>query len=139
MVGDHLKMPQMSQKVSLDFFESLRKSILFLLFRVIPLAKDRGSCVVEWVSQGPHENDDEYLHRIIDTAAGTGLTCRRQGKSRLGHRLQEGTKPSSADRPRLWEKESHLVNGTTMIMWLLCAGEDELMRVRLFHPKFARL
>ena len=32
-----------------------------------------------------------------------------------------------------------LVNGTTMIMWLLCAGEDELMRVRLFHPRFARL
>ena len=23
--------------------------------------------------------------------------------------------------------------------WLLCAGEDELMRVRLFHPRFARL
>ena len=32
-----------------------------------------------------------------------------------------------------------LVNGTTMIMWFLCAGEDELMRVRLFHPRFARL
>ena len=32
-----------------------------------------------------------------------------------------------------------LVNGTTMIMWLLCAGEDELMRVGLFHPRFARL
>ena len=32
-----------------------------------------------------------------------------------------------------------LVNGTTMIMWLLCAGEVELMRVRLSHPRFARL
>ena len=32
-----------------------------------------------------------------------------------------------------------LVSGTTMMMWLLCAGEDELRRVRLFHPRFARL
>ena len=32
-----------------------------------------------------------------------------------------------------------LVNGTTMIMWLLCAGEDELMRVTLFHSRFAWL
>ena len=32
-----------------------------------------------------------------------------------------------------------LVNGTTMIMWLLCAGEDELRCVRLFHPRLAQL
>ena len=34
---------------------------------------------------------------------------------------------------------SPLVNGTTVIMWLLCAGEVGLMRVRLSHPSFARL
>ncbi len=89
-----------------------------------PLAKDRGSCVVEWVSQGPHENDHEYLHRIIDTAAGAGLTYRRQGKSRLGYRLQEGSMPSSADRPRLWEAKGipRDWNVGKLVEWLETCG-----------------
>ena len=28
--------------------------------------------------------------------------------------------------------------GMTMIVWALCAGEDELRCVRLFHPRFAQ-
>ena len=92
-----------------------------------PLAKDRGSCVVEWVSQGPHENDDEYLLVTVSSTLQPGPASHTAVKARAGldtDYRKAVYRPSSADRPRLWEAKGipRDWNAGKLVEWLETCG-----------------
>ena len=66
------------------------------------LAKDRTNAPVEWIVQGPNEDEDTYFRRV-SAESSLGLAFRRQGKSRLGQRLAPDAKPSDSNLAKVWE------------------------------------
>ena len=68
-----------------------------------PLAKNRDSTPIEWIPQDGDEDDESFFQRVTSSQHECGYTYRQQGRSRLGRRLPEGTKPPNVERVRIWE------------------------------------
>ena len=83
-----------------------------------PLAKHRGASVIDWIPQDPTEVDFDYFSRV-SAENSHGLTYRRQGRSRLGRRLPEGSS-AKVDRVRVWEAKGIPTSWTTgkLVQWL---------------------
>ena len=101
--GDDIESVTGYIKVTIDAVPRLLKvsGMKGLFFEL--LAKDRTNAPVDWVVQGPNEDDAMYLSRVAAMPESFGLAFRRQGKSRLGLRLAPDAKPSDCNQVKLWE------------------------------------
>ena len=86
-----------------------------------PLAKNRDSTPIEWIPQDGDEDDESFFQRVTSSQHECGYTYRQQGRSRLGRRLPEGTKPPNVERVRIWEARGIPPTWTTgsLSKWLV--------------------
>ncbi|CAL1156407.1 unnamed protein product, partial [Cladocopium goreaui] len=67
------------------------------------LAQNRPSDNIQWIPQEKDETDMDYFARVTSDDHANGFTYRRQGRSRLGLRMPEGTAPTNANKAKVWE------------------------------------
>ena len=72
-------------------------------FFIEHLAQNRPSDNIQWIPQEKDETDMDYFARVTSDDHANGFTYRRQGRSRLGLRMPEGTAPTNANKAKVWE------------------------------------